>query len=105
MVPASGSDHGGPASGSASNYGYDAEYQWMKGKLEYSQSSRTWRLRYVPPEAANDAYGGSVVLTGAAQLGDFKDGDFVVASGTIGQSAADQGSFAPMYNVTQIQRQ
>jgi hypothetical protein len=95
-----------PASSSSSNYGYDAQYSWVRGKLEYSQSARTWRLRYIPPDAASDNYGGSVILADATnRLASFQHGEFVVAYGTIGQSNIDKGSFAAMYNVSQIQRQ
>jgi hypothetical protein len=94
------------ASPSSSNYGYDAQYRWVKGKLEYSQSARTWRLRYIPPDAANDNYGGSVILSDASnRVSSFQHGDFVVAYGTIGQGSIDKSSFAAMYNVSQIQRQ
>jgi hypothetical protein len=97
---------GATASPSSSNYGYDAQYRWVKGKLEYSQSARTWRLRYIPPDAANDNFGGSVILADASnRLPSFRDGEFVVAYGTIGKSGSDNGSFAAMYNVSQIQRQ
>jgi hypothetical protein len=91
---------------SSSNYGYDAQYRWVKGKLEYSQSARVWRLRYIPPDAANDNYGGSVILADASnRLSSFQHGEFVVAYGTLGQPGSDKGSFAAMYNVAQIQRQ
>lgn len=94
------------ANAASSNYGHEAQYRWVKGKLEYSQSTRTWRLRYIPPDAANDNYGGSVILADASnRLSGFQQGDFVVAYGTIGQAGADAGSFAAMYSVTQIQKQ
>lgn len=91
--------------GGAGNFGYDAQYRWVKGKLEYSESSRTWRLRYIPPEDASDNYGGSVVLSDANQLTGFRPGEFVVAQGAIVASGEQQGSFAATYRVDRIQRQ
>lgn len=90
---------------SSSNYGYDSQYRWVKGKLEYSQTSRAWRLRYIPPDAANDNYGGSVILSDASKLGGLQNGEYVVAYGAIGPAAADNGSFAAMYHVTRVERQ
>jgi hypothetical protein len=104
-APVSASAPASPATSSSSNYGYDAQYRWVKGKLEYSQSARNWRLRYIPPDAANDNYGGSVVLTDANKLAGLVPGDFVVAYGTLGPPSADQGSFAALYNVERIQKQ
>jgi hypothetical protein len=90
-----------------SNYGYDPQYRWLKGKLEYSQSDRTWKLRYIPADEAGDQFGGSVKLGDAAKLNGFQNGDLVVTQGTVGNasSAAGQGSFAPLYNIVAIQKQ
>jgi hypothetical protein len=98
-----------PAAGSPpvqlTNYGYDAQYHWLKGKLEYSQSTRTWRLRYIPPDGATDNYGGSVVLADASKLNGLQPGDLVYAQGMPGAASGSQGSFAPLYNLAQIQKQ
>lgn len=81
------------------NYGYDSQYHWLKGKLEYSQSTNTWRLRYIPPDGATDNYGGSVVLSDASKLNGLHPGDLVYAQGTPGAASGSQGSFAPLYNL------
>jgi hypothetical protein len=73
--------------------------------LEYSQSTRTWRLRYIPPDGATDNYGGSVVLGDASKLNGLRPGDLVLAQGAPGPASGDQGSFAPLYNLAQIQKQ
>lgn len=87
------------------SYGFDPQYRWLKGKLEYSQSTRTWRLRYIPADATSDSFGGSVILPDAAKLNGFNAGDFVVVQGTVGRAAGDQSSFAPQYNLDRIQKQ
>jgi hypothetical protein len=103
-VAASSAAAGQPAI-QLTNYGYDSQYHWLKGKLEYSQSTHTWRLRYIPPDGATDNYGGSVVLADASKLNGLQPGDLVYAQGTPGAASAGQGSFAPLYNLAQIQKQ
>ncbi len=90
---------------SRSSYGFDPQYHWLKGKLEYSQSTRIWRLRYIPPDGATDSYGGSVILADAVKLNGLNPGDFVTVQGAVGHSRADQSSFAPQYNLERIQKQ
>lgn len=93
------------AAATSGAYGYDPQYRWLKGKLEYSQSSRQWRLRYIPAENATDAYGGSVILADAGKLSGFQEGQFVQVHGALGPTGADQHSYAPLYHVGQIQPQ
>ena len=90
-----------------SNYGYDPQYRWLKGKLEYSQSDRSWKLRYIPADEAGDQFGGSVKLANTPSLNGFQSGDLVVVQGAVSttRSTADQSSFAPLYNVARIQKQ
>jgi hypothetical protein len=92
------------ANESAGGYGYDPQYHWLKGKLEYSESSRSWRLRYIPPDGNTDGYGGSVVLANNSQLAGLQPGDAVIAQGALGAGGASQGSFAPQYNLQHIQK-
>src|SRR5262249_18848246 len=37
----------GPSAIQLNSYGYDSQYHWLKGKLEYSQTTHAWRLRYI----------------------------------------------------------
>ncbi|MCC7084762.1 MAG: hypothetical protein IT427_07115 [Pirellulales bacterium] len=105
-VPAAGNAPVAAAATTSNNYGYRSDYGWVKGKLEYTQSARTWRLRYIPPEAANDHYGGSVILSDPSnRLAGFQPGQFVVAYGTLDPAGRDTGSFAAMYNIQRIERQ
>ena len=89
---------------SAGGYGYDPQYHWLKGKLEYLQSTRSWRLRYIPPDGNTDNYGGSVILADNSQLAGLQSGDAVYAQGTLGAASGSQGSFAPQYNLQRIQK-
>jgi len=89
----------------AAGFGYDPQYRWLKGKLEYSQATQTWRLRYIPPDGATDNFGGSVVLSDASRLGGLKPGDLVYAEGTPGTAGTTTGSFAPIYTLQRIAKQ
>jgi len=84
-------------------YGHAADYGWLRGKVEYSQIDRKWKLRYIPVEGQTDDFGGSVVISDAAALAGFERGDFVELRGRVGQRAQKSG-FAPTYEVTQAER-
>ncbi len=88
--------------GSATGYGHAPNYSWLTGRLEFSQIERQWKLRYIPIDGATDAYGGSVVLSDAAQLKGFEANDFVTVVGGVDSGSRAAGSFAPLYNIEQI---
>jgi len=83
-------------------YGFDPNYAWLHGKLEYSQVQSQWKLRYIALNGETDKYGGSVVLVGDAPLAAHKPGEFVSVSGAIAEQAGGQEGFAPTYRVDQI---
>jgi hypothetical protein len=92
-----------PELSARSGYGFDQQYQWLRGKLEYSQIDRCWKLRYIPADGTTDKYGGSVVLSDAAALSGLERGDFVEVKGGIA-TTAKKGSYAPTYEVAKIER-
>jgi hypothetical protein len=83
-------------------YGHDPRYTWLKGRLERSQVDGRWKLRYIPIDGATDRYGGSVVLDGS-QTADLKPHDFVVVRGQLAAGPQVAGSYAPVYNIEQIE--
>lgn len=87
-------------------YGYDEEnYQWLKGKLEYSLAQKQWKLRYIPISDPMDEFGGSVVLEDIDALGDtFRPGDYVTVEGTLAEVEESPGNFAPRYTIKSIER-
>ena len=86
-----------------SHYGYDPDYQWLRGKLEYSQIDRRWKLRYIPLDGETDEFGGSVVLPDASVLSGCERGDFVEIRGQLGTQNAEK-EFAPIYRATEVKR-
>lgn len=89
---------------SHARYGYDPQYQWLRGKLEYSQIDRRWKLRYIPIDGATDQFGGSVVLSDKTLLAGCERGDFVEVRGRLGQRPKDDHDYSPVYEVAEINR-
>ncbi len=86
-------------------YGYATNYRRLRGRLEYSNIDRQWKLRYIPVggiDGDNDEYGGSVVLPDVPELDQFSSGDFVEIEGApLPRNAGDSG-FAPQYDLRSI---
>jgi hypothetical protein len=94
----------GPADRGAT-YGYDGNYTWLQGQLEYSQATKQWKLRYIPIDGPTDRYGGSVVLSATSALNGYKAGSFVSVKGQLDANRTTaQGSFSPLYLVTSVDR-
>ena len=98
---------GGGSVGSFSpraRYAHDPEYGWLRGRLEYSQIDRCWKLRYIPIDGTTDQFGGSVVLPDTSLLSGYERGDFVEVHGTLGRTASEQQGYAPSFQIRQIER-
>ncbi len=88
---------------SRSKHGYDPQYRWLRGTLEYSQIDCQWKLRYIPIDAATDKFGGSVVLSDPTLLAGLERGDLVEVRGRLGSLTPKKG-YAPKYDLTEIKR-
>ncbi len=84
-------------------YGYDPEYRWLRGRLEYSQILRRWKLRYIAIDGQTDRYGGSVILADESLLAGCERGEFVEIQGRLGNHDPREG-FAPEYEVSALKR-
>jgi hypothetical protein len=96
-------DPGRTVRNSDTGYGYAPDYAWLRGRLEYSETARQWKLRYIPIDGKTDRFGGSVKLPSANALASFKSGDMVSVRGALAQQAAAGDPLAPLYNLAQIQ--
>lgn len=85
-----------------SPYGHDADYRWIRGKLEYSHVEGAWKLRYAPIDVEDDPYGGSVFLGNDARLKDFHEGDVVYIEGRTLSGPTGVFSPGPRYEIEQI---
>lgn len=88
---------------SSGHYGYDPTYAWLRGRLEYSQVDRRWKLRYIPIDGKTDQYGGSVVIANETALAGTERGEFVAVRGRVTQTN-NKHDFAPTYEVTTLER-
>ncbi|HBO43310.1 MAG TPA: hypothetical protein DD670_05135 [Planctomycetaceae bacterium] len=86
-----------------SRYEHDPEYAWLRGRLEYSEVDRRWKLRYIPINDETDQFGGSVVLADSSLLSGLQKGDFVEVRGRLVTDEAGQWGYAPVYEVAQSQ--
>ncbi len=87
----------------AGHYGFDPSYAWLRGKLEYSQVDRRWKLRYIPVDGNTDQYGGSVIIANEAALAGCERGEFVAVHGRVAGTESEH-DFAPVYEVTALER-
>ncbi len=83
-------------------YGHGPAHEWLRGRLEYSQIDRRWKLRYIPVDGKTDQYGGSVVVSDPSKLTGCERGDFVEVRGRVGEEAPEKG-YAPTYEVAEVQ--
>ena len=93
-----------PTSDSLPRYAHAADYTSLRGRLEYSASSRQWKLRYIPIDGDTDKFGGSVVLSNATALQGYKTGEFVAARGIISSTTSGTHSFSPNYELSRVER-
>lgn len=87
----------------SARFDYDPDFRWLQGRLEHSQASGEWKLRYIPIDGATDEYGGSVILENPQALGDLSAGDFARIRGELRSSETDRTTFAPIYRIVETQ--
>jgi hypothetical protein len=88
----------------SAKYGHADNHSWLKGRLEYSQARRRWKLRYIPIDGQADRFGGSVILQKTSLLSGYERGNYVEVKGRLAADAKTDGDYAPDYAVTQIKR-
>jgi len=93
----------GNSRASASDYAHSPDYRELRGRLEYSQSLRQWKLRYIPIDGQTDAYGGSVVLADSPALAQYQPGDLVAARGSVTSEPTGAAGFSPRYQLMAIE--
>ncbi|MBI2825166.1 MAG: hypothetical protein HYX69_10810 [Planctomycetia bacterium] len=92
------------AADQGATYGYGGNYAWLEGRLEYATATRRWKLRYIPIDGPTDRFGGSVVLAETPALAGYRSGDFVSIKGQLDGRAIPQGTYAPLYQVSEVHR-
>jgi hypothetical protein len=85
-------------------YAHDPAYQWLRGRLEYSQVEKHWKLRYIPLDGTMDDFGGSVIIANPAVLAGLERGEWVEVRGKPGHADRTGRSYAPEYEVVDVKR-
>ena len=93
-----------PPAAAANRFGFQPQYQWLRGQLQYSPTIQGWMIRYLPDGQA-DQFGGAMMIANPQVLGDLKSGDFVALQGQLLTQPATTGQMVPIYNVAVVQRQ
>ncbi len=91
----------GPVREASDRFGYDPNYQWIRGQLQHSSATGEWTLRYVPIQGGVDQFGGNLTIANRQVLGNLEPGDFVLLRGRL--LGTDAG--ATLYTVSVVQRQ
>ncbi|MCG8448270.1 MAG: hypothetical protein MI725_01655, partial [Pirellulales bacterium] len=103
--PGSSTSGFGPTREGVNRYGYDPNYQWLRGQLEYSEATHQWKLRYIPIQQNPDQFGGSVLIANPEVLGGVRSGDHVQLRGRLHTRGNSGQAFVPIYTVSVVQRQ
>ncbi|NOZ38674.1 MAG: hypothetical protein GXP24_00430 [Planctomycetes bacterium] len=83
-------------------FGFDPQYGWLRGQLQYASETGQWSMKYLPSQGNVDALGGNLPIANPQVLGDLQPGDYVQLRGRV-----EQGQFngSPSYTVSVVQRQ
>ncbi len=78
----------GPVHEAADRFGFDPQYQWLRGQLQYVAATNEWQLRYVPVQSQPDQFGGRVLIGNSHVLGDLQPGSYVQVQGRFHEPAS-----------------
>ncbi len=95
-----------PVQENAGRFGFDPQYQWLRGQIQVSQATGQWHLRYIPVEGipagvGTDPFGGQILIENPHVLGGLQPGDYVQVQGRL----MAQPSGTSNYTVSIVQRQ
>lgn len=94
-----------PVSEPADRFGFEPQYRWLRGQLQYTPTTGQWYLRYISPDRSPDSLGGSVPITNPNVLGNLQPGEYVSVEGRLEMIQLDAQSVIPSYTISVLQRQ
>ncbi len=95
----------GRANAAVKRFGFDPQYRWLRGQLEYDPTSQQWQLRYLANEGQADQYGGRLHIANPIVLGNLQPGDHVQLQGRLDSRQSGPTTVVPVYTVSAVQRQ
>ena len=93
------------AENASSRFGFDPNYQWIRGQVEFSEATGQWTLRYIPIQESLDQFGGSVLIANPQLLGGVRPGEHLLLRGRLHTRGNSGQTFAPIYTISVVQRQ
>ncbi len=94
-----------PVQESAERFGFDSQYQWLRGQLQQSPATGQWQLRYIHHGGSPDQFGGNVLVANPQVLGNLQPGEHISVQGRMEMVQFDAQSTVPAYTITVLQRQ
>jgi len=94
-----------PVQESAAQFGFDPQYQWLRGQLQQSPATGQWHLRYIPQGGSSDQFGGNLLVSNPQVLGSLSPGEHVSVQGRLEMVQLDAQSALPAYTIAVLQRQ
>ena len=94
-----------PVQESVAQFGFDPQYQWLRGQLQQSPATGQWHLRYIPQGGSPDQFGGNILVANPQVLGNLSPGEHVSVQGRLEMVQFDAQSALPAYTIAVLQRQ
>lgn len=94
-----------PSSASSDHFGFDPQYQWLRGQLQRDPSTGQLTLRYADAGSKVDELGGAMLIANPEVLGSLQPGEFVQLRGNLAHVPTGYGFDVPAYTVAVVQRQ
>jgi hypothetical protein len=94
-----------PSQESTTRFGFDPQYQWLRGQLQQSPTTGQWQLRYIHQGGNPDQFGGNVVIANPQVLGNLQPGEHISVHGSLEMMQIDAHAALPAYRITVLQRQ
>ncbi len=94
-----------PARETVDRYGYDPQYRWLRGQLEFEPTSQQWQLRYLPGQGSSDQFGGRLSIANPVVLGNLQPGDHLQVQGRLDSRQIRPTTTVPVYTISAVQRQ
>ena len=92
-----------PSQASSKVYGYDPQFQWVKGVVEFDEPSGTWVIMYDNNPQPSDQFGGELTLAAHPALARLRAEDRVRIEGSLDQTATDAAG-KPLFQITRLKK-
>jgi len=103
--PQGSSRQGNVSAETVNRFGFDPQYRWLRGQLEFDPTSQQWYLRYISQVGQPDQHGGRLLVANPIVLGDLQPGAHVQVQGRLDGRQVGPATVVPIYTISAVQRQ